>query len=220
MGRNSFLMYVDNLEMIEELEDYQIGVLFRAIMRYEAGKELPEMDGMTRVAFKAIKKTLDADQKKYEETVEKRAEAGRLGGLKRSQNQANAISDEANQANAIFASQNEASQADTDTVTVTDTDINKKESAKADKKKIFIPPTVEEVENYCRERKNRVDAQSFVDFYSSKGWMIGKNHMKDWKAAVRTWERNNKGSPQVNQFTQFPQRDYDFDDLEKKLLSN
>lgn len=61
---------------------------------------------------------------------------------------------------------------------------------KINKEKRFTPPTVEEVRNYCNERKNNVDAESFVDFYSSKGWMVGKNKMKDWKAAVRTWERN------------------------------
>ena len=55
----------------------------------------------------------------------------------------------------------------------------------------FIPPTVEEVQAYCNERKNGIDANEFIDFYISKGWMIGKNKMKDWKASVRTWERNN-----------------------------
>ena len=56
----------------------------------------------------------------------------------------------------------------------------------------FIPPTVEEVSDYCFERGNNVDAEQFVDFYSAKGWMLGKNKMKDWKAAVRTWERKDK----------------------------
>lgn len=56
----------------------------------------------------------------------------------------------------------------------------------------FIPPTVEEVRAYCRERNNTVDAETFVDFYIGKGWMVGKNKMKDWKAAVRTWEKNRK----------------------------
>lgn len=56
----------------------------------------------------------------------------------------------------------------------------------------FTPPTLEEVEAYCFERNNNVDAQSFIDFYSAKGWMIGKNKMKDWKAAVRTWEKNDR----------------------------
>lgn len=59
-------------------------------------------------------------------------------------------------------------------------------------RKPFIPPTVEEVSAYCTERDNSVDAEAFVDFYASKGWMIGKNKMKDWKAAVRTWEQGDK----------------------------
>ena len=59
-------------------------------------------------------------------------------------------------------------------------------------RKPFIPPTVEEVRAYCTERGNSVDPEAFVDFYASKGWMIGKNKMKDWKAAVRTWEQGDK----------------------------
>lgn len=56
----------------------------------------------------------------------------------------------------------------------------------------FTPPTLEEVEAYCLERNNGIDAQTFIDFYSAKGWMIGKNKMKDWKASVRTWERKDR----------------------------
>lgn len=63
-----------------------------------------------------------------------------------------------------------------------------KTQPKAEPKR-FIKPTVEQVEAYCRERNNGVNAQQFVDFYDAKGWMIGKNPMKDWKAAVRTWEQ-------------------------------
>lgn len=54
----------------------------------------------------------------------------------------------------------------------------------------FTPPTYDEVKNYCDERTNLVDVQRFVDFYASKGWMVGKNKMKDWRAAVRTWEKS------------------------------
>ena len=57
-------------------------------------------------------------------------------------------------------------------------------------RKKFVKPTVEEVRRYCMERRNTIDAQSFVDFYDSKGWLVGKTPMKDWKAAVRTWERS------------------------------
>jgi hypothetical protein len=54
----------------------------------------------------------------------------------------------------------------------------------------FVPPTLEEVVAYCRERGNQVDPQQWLDHYSSNGWKVGRNPMKDWKAAVRTWERN------------------------------
>jgi len=55
--------------------------------------------------------------------------------------------------------------------------------------KRFTPPTIDQVRAYCVERDNGVHADSFIDHYTAKGWMIGKNKMKDWKAAVRTWER-------------------------------
>ena len=57
-------------------------------------------------------------------------------------------------------------------------------------KKRFIPPTLDEIKSYCAERKNNVDAERFYNYYTSNGWHVGKNKMKDWKAAVRTWERS------------------------------
>lgn len=63
------------------------------------------------------------------------------------------------------------------------------------KTKRFVPPTVEQVSEYCQERNSDVDAQKFVDYYSANGWKVGKNPMKDWKACVRTWERNSYGKP-------------------------
>lgn len=87
---------------------------------------------------------------------------------------------------------------------------------------IFVPPTVLEVADYCVERKNNVDAEAFVNFYTANGWVQGKGKpIKDWKAAVRTWEKNSKGKPPPkNKFNQFQQNSYDFDSLEKELLSN
>ena len=58
--------------------------------------------------------------------------------------------------------------------------------------KRFKKPTLEEVKKYCEERNNGIDAQYFIDFYDAKNWMIGKNKVKDWKACIRTWEKNNK----------------------------
>lgn len=65
-------------------------------------------------------------------------------------------------------------------------------------RKRFTPPTVDEVAAYCRERGNVVDAQRFVDFYTASGWMRGKTPVKDWKACVRTWEKNDNARIEVN----------------------
>ena len=74
---------------------------------------------------------------------------------------------------------------------------SKGESVRGEKAKRFYPPTLDEVKQYCEERNNNIDPMAFIDFYSSKGWMIGKNRMKDWKAAVRTWERKRKEKSQA-----------------------
>lgn len=70
------------------------------------------------------------------------------------------------------------------------------------KTKRFVKPTVEDISDYCQERASNVDAVKFFDYYSSNGWRVGKNPMKDWKAAVRTWEKNStteKGKSKVEQ---------------------
>nr|DAL89816.1 MAG TPA: replisome organizer protein [Caudoviricetes sp.] len=71
-------------------------------------------------------------------------------------------------------------------------EIEKDSSAKSTttKRKRFEKPTISDIEQYCIERNNNVNAEHFFDYYESNGWKVGKNSMKDWKAAVRTWERN------------------------------
>lgn len=73
-------------------------------------------------------------------------------------------------------------------------DTEKEKETKGTRKR-FSPPSVDDVREYCEERSNRVDAQSFVDFYASKGWLVGKTPMKDWKACVRTWESRDRATP-------------------------
>lgn len=74
---------------------------------------------------------------------------------------------------------------------------NDKNSNIGEKSIRFFPPTLEEIKNYCSERKNNVDADKFFNFYESKGWMVGKNKMKDWQAAIKNWEKSNKQSNQT-----------------------
>ena len=99
---------------------------------------------------------------------------------------------------------------------------DKKKDTNVSKEKRFATPTPEDVREYCREKGLNVDADRFVDFYESKNWYVGKNKMKDWKAAVRNWARSQsqrqestaKGAEKPrNRFANFQQRDYDYDAL-------
>ena len=123
----------------------------------------------------------------------------------------------------------EDAEAPTDTYMDTTIDTNNTNNYREnrnDSKKRFVVPTAEEVAAYCRERGNKVDAQRFVDFYTSKGWQIGKEPMRDWRACVRTWERNGRDRVEVSGSTgatrpaktvaaqQYSQRDYSDEDEE------
>jgi hypothetical protein len=68
---------------------------------------------------------------------------------------------------------------------------NKNDNKEKNDNNTFKPPTADDVKSYCLERNNFVNAETFINFYESKGWMVGKNKMKDWKACVRTWEKTN-----------------------------
>ena len=174
------------------------------------------MDPVTAMAFSFIKSQMDKDIEKYNETCAKRSEAGKLGGRPKKQ-------EEAKKANGFYENQKKqgkAKKADNEYEYDNDNDLLKENT----KRKVFSTPTVDDVRAYCLERNNKVDPQSFVDFYESKGWMIGKNKMKDWKAAVRTWEKNETKTRQegtaklVKDNNNFDRRNYDMDDLERRLI--
>ena len=85
------------------------------------------------------------------------------------------------------------------TVTNSNTEIESEKESEIEKerkpkRKRFTPPTIDEVSSYCKERNNSVDPERFIDFYASKGWKVGNQPMKDWKAAVRTWEKRDNGA--------------------------
>jgi hypothetical protein len=198
--KKSFVLYCDYKKHFSLLSSEDQGRLLMAIFDYvESGAE-PQLEAMPLMAFSFIRAQLDRDIEKYAETCRKRREAGRQGGRppKPKDNEENQT--EAKKANGFSENQTEAKKPDNDTVTVngnvnvTGNEIinNRGNSGESPRKKTtrFVPPTVKDVQAYCNERGNRVNPEAFVDFYSAKGWMVGKNKMKDWKAAVRTWEKS------------------------------
>ena len=94
---------------------------------------------------------------------------------------------------------------------------NPKENERARR---FVSPSVSDVADYCRERKNGIDPAQFVNFYESKGWKVGSAPMKDWKAAVRTWEQREKTGGKIVSAQKYTQRDYDEQELEERLGVN
>jgi len=97
--------------------------------------------------------------------------------------------------------QDETFQKRYETVTVTPPEqIQNRTDTEQKKEKKFFPPSFDDLKTYCRKRKNNVKPETFIDFYTAKGWMVGKNKMKDWKAAVRTWEqRDNDNGKKENE---------------------
>ncbi len=98
---------------------------------------------------------------------------------------------------------------------------NKKLLKKSIKRK-FIKPSLEEINQYCLERKNDVDSEKWLSYYESNGWKVGKNSMKDWKAAIRTWEKNNFGNGKKSNQKYQPrtladQRELENDEIAKRL---
>lgn len=169
-GKNSFIMYADVIEYTEDLTDEQLGQLYRAQLQYANGVEPVVTDPEVKGIWRVIKHQMNINSDKYADKCEKL--------------RANATKSKQLHANATKSNQIEG---DTDTDTDTKERVSKDTPKKAQKR--FTPPTREEVDAYCRERKNSVNADRFVDFYASKGWKVGREPMKDWKAAVRTWEQ-------------------------------
>ena len=209
--RNSFILYTDYSDHIDSLTLEEKGLLFEALLEYAKGIEI-ELSGAVKVAFSFIKAQIDRDSEKYEEVCEKRRSAGKKGGApKGNKNAEKTTKNNQKQPKTTKNNLKQTKQPDNDTDTDTDTDndtdndtendINTKtkESKKSTRKK-FIIPSVEEVRAYCQQRNNRVDPVAFIAYYTAKDWMIGKNKMKDWKAAVITWERRAKQADKSLEF--------------------
>lgn len=170
-------------------------------MQYSSLGEIPEFEGNERYLWGAAKAMIDNQRQSYENKVTGAAKARE----KRTDINNNNIDIKNNQNDIKLISTQEKIR---------------KEKIREDKITTmrFTPPSIEEVKAYCNERGNNVDPQTFVDFYEAKGWMVGSNRMKDWRACVRTWEKNRvdrgrgKQNPALN-YKQNPISDTDFNAL-------
>lgn len=160
---------------IETLSNEEAGQFAKALWAYTMRGEEQEITGSAKALYAIAIATLKQDEQATAEISQKRAAAGSIGGKQTQANASKEKQNEAKQANACNKNKNKNIE----------TDIEKRNNR-------FIPPTVKEVEDYCNERQNGIDAQSFIDYYEANGWKqgAGRKPIVDWRACVRTWERN------------------------------
>lgn len=172
MARNYAALPWEYLDEMDTLSDEEFGRLCRALLRYSAGLDVPVLMGNEKFIWKRVVIQEDKFQKSYNATA--KSEAGRKGAAKRWHSMADDGKNGYIETN---------TKTDTKTNTKTDPSPVGDETAQR-----FCPPTVEEVTRYCESRGSRVDPQRFVDYYAARGWRAGSSPMRDWKAALRTWD--------------------------------
>lgn len=171
--KKSFILHIDTLSVLDEMSDEQAGVLFKAIKNYQNGI-IPELDFGLRMAFIPFENQFKRDAESYDKVCLKNKKNGSKGGRPKKPT--------ITQETQVVISKPKKADSDSDN----DSDNNKN---------IFKQPTIDEVKAYCLERNKGVDAERWFNFYVSKGWLVGKTKMKDWKASVRTWEKETSVSP-------------------------
>lgn len=185
-------LFADDLIAAEELTYEEKGRLFEAVILYASTGEKPNLPGNERFVFPWMKARIDREREGIEERkeVRKKAAQSRWNKPEEDTEECKSVQTDANDASAYQDMQTDAN----DAIKKEERRKNKEERIKkkeeSESKRAcarFTPPTEEEVEDYCRENTLHVNAQRFVTFYASKGWKVGKESMKDWRAAVRGW---------------------------------
>lgn len=183
--KKSCVIYDSWGELLVNLPDDMAGQLIKQIIAYAFDMtQLPIDNPAIGAMFAMVKSKLDEDAEKYQAKVDRLKT-----NSERNRDDIETISERnRNEVGGVSVSVYEY---------VSDKDIKEKEK---EQKKRFVKPSLEKVRSYCQERNNNVDPDAFIDFYESKGWKVGNQPMKDWKAAVRTWEKResrpaNKSSP-------------------------
>ena len=179
-------VFTDFAEVMEPLSDAERGRLFTAMLQYALTGEAGALTGAERYVWPTAKQNIDRTRAE----TERNAACGSKGGRpkKAKETDLNRKKAEETERNRKKADKDKDKDKDNNIIPLSPNgDIPPKGGRTPVKR--FVKPTAEEVRAYCAERGNRVDAQAFVDFYEAKGWKVGSSPMKDWKAAVRTWEK-------------------------------
>ena len=196
--QETLVLFPEVLMITRKFSDAQFGALMRAVFSYRFGGEEYSGDDMAiDVAFQAIANQVDR-LKEYSEINTKNASGSesKQEGAECSEMQGNhpPILSNPIQSNPIQSNPVQSDPVQSDPVQ--SESIREREAAAPPAPTGFSPPSVQDVEAYCAQKGCCVDAERFVDYYASIGWKVGKNPMKDWRAAVRTWVKKDSPKPE------------------------
>lgn len=180
------VIYESLIEAAEVLSFEQQAGLYLAVVRYVEHGEEPQLDLLQNLVFLSHKKALQNQYKKMHKTPD---EKGCTPYLKKG---VNPISEKGSSPVLKKGGTTQYSTVQCNTVQSSVCASAPAPTRHTQRSKPFKPPTTEQVTEYAESRGGSIDAERFCDFYASKGWMVGKNKMKDWKAAVRNWLKNDR----------------------------
>lgn len=180
MAREYVCLYHSYLKSVEPLNDAERGRLFTACLTYSMTGAEPDLRGNERFVWPTIREQIDRDTEKYSDFCKKQQENIRKRWDTTVYDGTSGIPDD--------TKHTKEKEKEKEKENILSSPNVEDSIARTPARKRFTPPTLAEVTAYCRERQNAVDPQRFIDYYTANGWKVGKNSMKDWKAAVRTWE--------------------------------
>lgn len=190
----------------------QLGAVMQAVMADALGQDMPELEPIEKMAVAMLMPSIRAAQEEYRRKCRAQSENGKKGGRPRKVEVIEESETETQKSHG-FSGLSEKTQksriegnriegniytplCSTNICPPVGDAVEVSDPEKPSRKR-FVKPTVEEVAAYCAERGNDVDADAFVAFYDSNGWRVGKNPMRDWKGAVRTWEQRRREDQRV-----------------------
>ena len=189
MNRESFVFYASWLEAIKNLPREMQGEVLVAIVEYGITGEMPaDLKPIAKALMAMVKPQIDANRVKYEN--------GKKGGRKPNENQTETKTKPNENQNETKEEPNLTKPEPNVNVYVNDNVIKEKDNKKKNVR--FSPPTIEEVKQFIAEKGYSVNAESFFSYYESNGWMVGRNKMKKWQAAVAKWHNTNYGEPKAD----------------------
>ena len=176
-------LYSSYLEDLAPFTDEELGRLMKAMILYGCRGKEPELSGREELIWPSLRSQIQRDLRVYEKRCEKNRENGRKGGRPRGDSKTDGFSEEPKKAKEKEKEKKNDKDKDRESI---DTDTA-----------YCLPPSLEQVEEYCKQKGIHISPKRFVNYYNAVGWQVGHHNIKDWKAVVNMWGEKNYGENEL-----------------------